>query len=71
MAGRQRQVVKPVAAPELGLEISPATMRYIDMLVRVGTHGATVREVLMTFVLSGVRDAIEKGFISKLDQRLP
>jgi hypothetical protein len=45
--------------------LTSETISYLEDLVRIGTHGTTVPGVARTLIEQGVRDAIEKAFISQ------
>jgi len=45
------------------------TIQYLEALVRRGTHGTSVSNVMTTLVETGVRDAIERGYIKLIDER--
>lgn len=45
--------------------LTSETVSYLEDLVRIGTHGTTVPGVARTLIEQGVRDAIEKDFISQ------
>ncbi len=46
---------------------STATIRYIEDLVKTGTHGSDVTAVIRSLVEQGVRDAIDKQLIRVRD----
>lgn len=45
------------------ITFSAATLGYLEALVRVGTHGESVNDVVRTMVRDGVRAAIKDGLI--------
>lgn len=48
--------------------LSPTTVRYLEKLKEVGTHGTTVSAVMARLIEEGVRRAIRQGFIQKLER---
>jgi hypothetical protein len=47
--------------------LSLATIRYLELLSRKGTHGRGVSKVMTTLIEQGVRQAIREGFIKHKD----
>lgn len=47
--------------------ITILTLKRLERLARRQTHGATAAAVMTNFIESGVRDAIERGYISLED----
>lgn len=45
------------------ITLSMATIRYLEALARLGTHGASVTDVARTLIEQGVRRAIEGGYL--------
>jgi len=43
--------------------LSPPTIRYLEQLVKRGTHGTSVPRVMSSIIEEGVRKAIKDGFI--------
>lgn len=47
--------------------LSLVTIRYLELLVKKGTHGTSVPKVMTTLIEQGVRQAIREGFIKQFD----
>lgn len=43
------------------------TIRYLEKIAAVGTHGGTVAAVMTRLIEEGVRQAIRDGFVKPLD----
>jgi hypothetical protein len=48
-----------------GVTVGEGTMFYLERLVKVGTHGDSVVDVMRSLIEEGVRNAIESGLIEK------
>ncbi len=46
--------------------LSVVTVRYLEALMKTGTHGTSVSKVMTTLIEQGVRQAIREGFIRQL-----
>jgi hypothetical protein len=44
-----------------------ATIRYLELLAKKGTHGRRVPKVMTALIEEGVRQAIREGFIKATD----
>ena len=51
--------------PRKTCTLSPRTIRYLEKLAEVGTHGSKVALVMTRLIEEGVRQAIRDGFIDK------
>lgn len=49
--------------PRKNVTFSEATLRYLDDIVKTGTHGPDATAVIRSLVEQGVRDAIDKKLI--------
>lgn len=45
--------------------LAPATVRYLERLAALGTHGCDVPGVMASLIQQGIRQAIEKNYIDK------
>ena len=48
-----------------GVTVPEGTMFYLERLVKVGTHGDSVVDVMRSLIEEGVRNAIHSGLIEK------
>jgi hypothetical protein len=48
-----------------GVTVPEGTMFYLERLVKVGTHGDSVVDVMRSLIEEGVRNAIQSGLIQK------
>jgi len=47
--------------------LAAVTIRRLERLARLGTHGPSVSKVMSNLIDAGIRDAIEKGYIAVND----
>jgi hypothetical protein len=45
-----------------------STVRYLEKIAEVGTHGGTMSAVMTRLIEEGVRQAIRDGFVTKLER---
>jgi hypothetical protein len=48
-----------------GVTVGEGTMFYLERLVKVGTHGDSVVDVMRSLIEEGVRNAIHSGLLQK------
>jgi hypothetical protein len=51
--------------------LAPITIRRLRILAKKGTHGTSVPKVMTALIEAGVRDAIEKHYLSLEDGAEP
>lgn len=44
--------------------LASISIRRLERLAKLGTHGTSVSKVMSNLIETGIRDAIEKGYIS-------
>ena len=53
------------------LTLPSQSVAYLKDLARIGTHGPSATEVAKSFVMAGIRAAIERGYIKAKTPRRP
>jgi hypothetical protein len=54
---------KPIATTRKPCTIAMLTLRRLERLAKIGSHGTSVPAIMTNFIEAGVRDALEKGYI--------
>ena len=48
-----------------GVTVPEGTMFYLEQIVKLGTHGDSIVDVMRSLIEEGVRNAIQSGLIEK------